>query len=278
MTEGQSWLPDTVKNLLKNSEAHYRSIGFRRVASLMSSTLNSASDIGPITPEFYTKYVRCLTDDSAQLVRSFGFPKNVTEYFVNSMARSIDLVQQVLTELDSLGKTPTFNGTTGKKEDAEAIQRFFSENELSDPVQKGSDPADILAAAEPFFDMVYEHVFRPGRDYLISQLDLAAGHDRMLVVSEEILSIEKAVRQHGEVFSDFRYVQTHPGDLSDDGSAWKVLDDFDVPVDRFSRWAYFIYYKVPILTAMLPVHNIIFFALVQDTIEKRRSEGLGHSV
>lgn len=277
MTKGRSWLPDTVINLLKNSEVHYRSIGFRRVASLMSTTLRSA-DEGAVSPAFYPKYVRCLTDDSAQLVRSFGFPKDVTEYFITSMTRSIGLVEQILSELDSSGRTPTFNGTTGKKEDNEVFRRFFSTSGLSDPVMNGSGSLEILSNAEPFFNLVFEHSFLPGKDYLVSQLDLAVGHDRMLIVSEEILSVEKAIRENGEVFSDFRYVQTHPGDLSTDGSAWKVLDDFEVPVERFSRWAYFMYYKIPILTAMLPVHNIIFFSLVQETIEKRRSEGAGPSV
>ncbi len=271
MMEDRSWIPDTVKNILKNSETHYRSIGFRRVASLMSSTYRDVSDHNTISPEFYSKYVRLLIDDSSQLVRSFGFPKNVTEYFISSITRSIGLVEHVLSELDEKGKTPTFNGTTGKAEDAKEFQKYFSTTGLTDPMLNSSDPLEILGSAEPFFDLVYEHRFKPGRDYLISQLDLAVGHDRMLIVSEEILSVEKAVRENGEVFSDFRYVQTHPGDLSEQGTGWKVLDDFVVPINRFARWGYFMYYKVPILTAMLPVHNIIFFALVQDNIEKRHS-------
>lgn len=199
MTKGRSWLPDTVINLLKNSEVHYRSIGFRRVASLMSTTLRSA-DEGAVSPAFYPKYVRCLTDDSAQLVRSFGFPKDVTEYFITSMTRSIGLVEQILSELDSSGRTPTFNGTTGKKDDNEVFRRFFSTSGLSDPVMNGSGSLEILSNAEPFFNLVFEHSFLPGKDYLVSQLDLAVGHDRMLIVSEEILSVEKAIRENGEVF------------------------------------------------------------------------------
>lgn len=278
MTNEKSWLPETVMNLLKNSEAHYRSIGFRRVASHMVSTIRTASEEGTVHPEFYRKYVRCLTDDAVQLIRTFGFTKDVTDYFADSMVRSIRLTEQMLSELDSAGRTPTFNGTTGRKEDAEAFRDFFSASELMDPVASGPEVSDILYSAEPFFGLVYEHSFLPGKEYLVSQLDLAVGHDRMLTVSEEILSVEKAIRENGEVYADFSYAQTHPGDLSDDATAWRIMDGFDVPIDRFSRWAYFMYYKIPILTAMLPVHNIIFFSLVQDTIEKRSSGRQRYSV
>ncbi len=276
--EGLSWIPETVKNILKNSETHYRSIGFRRVASLISSACRDVSDLGTVSPKFYSEYVRLLTDDSSQLVRSFGFPKDITEYFIASLARSIGLIGQILSELDEKGKTPTFNGTTGRTEDAEAFRKYFSAAELTDPMRISSEPPEILGSAEPFFGLVYEHRFKPGRDYLVSQLDLAVGHDRMLAVSEEILSVEKTVSRDGGVFSDFGYAQTHPGDLTEQGNGWKICEDLVVPVDRFSRWGYFMYHKVPILTAMLPVHNIVFFSLVRNNIAKRRSEGRNPSV
>ena len=49
---------------------------------------------------------------------------------------------------------------------------------------------------------------------------------------------------------------------------------YSVPVAYFARWPLFMYYKVPIITAMLPVHNVIFFSLVQETVDKQRAAGV----
>jgi hypothetical protein len=34
------------------------------------------------------------------------------------------------------------------------------------------------------------------------------------------------------------------------------------------------YYKVPIITAMVPVHNVIFFSLVQENVAKQKAAGV----
>ena len=273
MAGEQSWLPETVKNLLERSEAHYRAVGFKRCAHHMKATLSSAVGEAMIPSDFYPRYVSLLKDDSKEFIMGLGFPERITDPFVRSMHRSIDLVAQVMSELDTASKTPTFSGSTSRKDDADAVNSYLSEHGLFDPVAEAEDPLGALELADPFYEMVHDHVFMPGRNYLIVQLELAAGRERMEQAADEILSVDRAIRERGEVYSDFRYAFSHPGDMTDDGK-WRVIEGFDVPVDYFARWALFMYYKVPIITAMLPVHNIIFFSLVQDRIAEQRRAGV----
>ena len=274
MAGEQSWLPETVRNILERSESHYRSVNFKRCAHHMKAALDSVSAGGAVAPDFYPRYVEKLKDDCREFIAGFGFEPSVTESFTRSMLRSIDLVAQALEEFDRTSKTPTFSGATTRREDAEAINAYLSAHGgLFDPMTVSQDPMEVLEAVDPFYEAVHDHVLVPGRNYLIVQMELAAGHERMLQVADEILSVEKAIRDRGEVFSDFRYAFANPGDMAENGE-WQIMEGYSVPVAYFARWPLFMYYKVPIITAMLPVHNVIFFSLVQETVDKQRAAGV----
>ena len=274
MAGEQSWLPETVRNILERSESHYRSVNFRRCAHHMKAALEDISSGRPLPADFYPRYVEKLKDDSREFIAGFGFGSPVTEAFTRSMQRSIDLVAQALEEFDRAGKTPTFSGVTSRREDVEAINSYLSAHGgLFDPMEVSEDPLKVLEAVDPFYEAVHDHVLIPGRNYLVVQMELAAGHDRMLQVADEILSVEKAIRDRGEVFSDFRYAFENPGDMTDSGE-WGIMEGYSVPVPYFARWPLFMYYKVPIITAMLPVHNVIFFSLVQETVARQKAAGV----
>ncbi|MBO5600063.1 MAG: hypothetical protein J5897_03360 [Candidatus Methanomethylophilus sp.] len=274
MAEEQSWLPETVRNILERSESHYRSVNFKRCAHHMKAALDAVSAGEPLSADFYDRYVQLLKDDCREFLAGFGFEPKITDLFTKSMLRSIDLVAQALGEFDRTGKTPTFSGATSRREDVEAINAYLSAHGgLFDPMKVSEDPLKVLEAVDPFYEAVHDHVLLPGRNYLIVQMELAAGHDRMLQVADEILSVEKAIRDKGEVYSDFRYAFENPGDLTESGE-WQIAEGYSVPVSYFARWPLFMYYKVPIITAMVPVHNVIFFSLVQENVAKQKAAGV----
>ena len=53
MAGEQSWLPETVRNILERSESHYRSVNFKRCAHHMKAALDSVSAGGAVAPDFY---------------------------------------------------------------------------------------------------------------------------------------------------------------------------------------------------------------------------------
>ena len=241
----------------------------------MKAALEAVSAGNPVPADFYPRYVEKLKDDAREFIAGFGFEASVTESFTKSMLRSIDLVAQALEEFDRTSKTPTFSGATTRREDAEAINAYLgAHGGLFDPMSVSQDPMEVLEAVDPFYEAVHDHVLVPGRNYLIVQMELAAGHERMLQVADEILSVEKAIRDRGEVFSDFRYAFANPGDMAENGE-WQIMEGYSVPVAYFARWSLFMYYKVPIIAAMLPVHNVIFFSLVQSEMEKKKEKPTG---
>ena len=240
----------------------------------MKAALDAVSAGEPLSADFYDRYVQLLKDDCREFLAGFGFEPKITDLFTKSMLRSIDLVAQALGEFDRTGKTPTFSGATSRREDVEAINAYLSAHGgLFDPMEVSEDPLKVLEAVDPFYEAVHDHVLLPGRNYLIVQMELAAGHDRMLQVADEILSVEKAIRDKGEVYSDFRYAFENPGDLTESGE-WQIAEGYSVPVSYFARWPLFMYYKVPIITAMVPVHNVIFFSLVQENVAKQKAAGV----
>lgn len=270
MANELSWIPETLKILLERSESHYRSINFKRTAHLMKQTYDDAVR-GSVSVEFYAKYVRVLKDDSKDFFKSFGFDEATTDAFIASMNRSIDAVQLMLNTLDKEGKTPTFNGATSKNEDVEAINAYLDENGgLFDPIESTPDHYSALEAMDPFYEVVYNHVFIPGRDFIVSQVDLAIGHDHMLEYADSILSVDGLIPDCKLNVADFRYAFQHPGNFNEDETGWVLTDKVTVPVKAIARWPLFMYYKVPIITAMLPIHNVIFFSLVQETMAKRK--------
>lgn len=273
MRNGQDWLPETVINLLTELERYYVSVGFRRTASLMRTSLSGARTDGSLPSDFYGRYVSLLKDDSRDMVSSFGFDEGTKETFIRSVSRSIDMVSDMLAQLDSEGRTPTFSGSAGKADDRHALETYINEYGISDPVSEGLTPYEVLSAADGFYNIVHDHVFVPGRSYLVSQLELAVGRDRTLAIVEELLCAEKTIRENGIAVSDFEYAFVHPGTFTKDMACWHIADGLDVSVGRFARWPLLVYYKTPILTSMLPVHNVIFFTLVQDAVEKRRETG-----
>lgn len=271
MAAEPSWIPETLKSILSKSESHYRSVGFKRCAHLMGKTLTEAES-GSVDPEFYEKYVHHLKDDAKEFMATFGFGPAVTQQFTDSMLKAIDSVHTLLVGLDKEGKTPTFNGATSKKEDVEALNKFLDEyGGLFDPLAAATDNYTALEHMSPFYEVVYNHVFIPGRDFLISQLELAVGHNKMQDISEAIFSINGLMEKNGVKMSDFRYAFQNPGDFDETEENWILNDHVSIPVESVARWPLFMYYLVPIITAMLPIHNVIFFSLVQSNIEKNRA-------
>ncbi|MCQ2078752.1 MAG: hypothetical protein MJZ38_01655 [archaeon] len=267
-----TWIPDSLRNLLQRSEAHYRSIGFKRTAHHMKASLESATSRGTISEDFYPRYVQLLKDDVKEFMHSWEIGRRLSEHFIDSMIYSIDRIASMLEDLDSRSKTPTFNGSTSHPEDVEAIEEYIDRNGgIYDPLTLTTDPYEALDLMDPFYDLIYNHVYVPGRDYLVSQLDLAVGHEKMMVLAEEILAVSMVLPMDGETVSDFRHAFQVPGYFTDDEASWVVADDCVVPIEEVARWPLFMYYKVPILTAMLPIHNIRFFYLVQDRIEQQSS-------
>ncbi|MCQ2084879.1 MAG: hypothetical protein MJZ21_01875 [archaeon] len=273
MAEDLSWVPETLINLLKRSESHYRAVGFKRTAHHISKALAEAEKSN-VNVEFYPKYVKLLKDDISDFITGMNFDRKVTDDFIGSMNQSIDAVSTLLAGLDAEGKTPTFNGSTSKPEDAASIRAFFEKyGTLYDPIRSTGNAFDALTFAIPTFEMVYNHVFTPGRAYLISQLELALGRDRTLEMVDSILSVYGIIPKGNELVSDYRYAYENPGDLSEDQKGWVLTDKVTIPVNSFARWSIFMYYKVQIITAMLPAHNVIFFAMVKNLINKRQAEG-----
>ena len=101
----------------------------------------------------------------------------------------------------------------------------------------------------------------------------------------ELKAIELAKKVFKADFADVRPISgtvanmavlfafANPGDMAENGE-WQIMEGYSVPVVYFARWPLFMYYKVPIITAMLPVHNVIFFSLVQETVDKQRAAGV----
>ncbi len=268
-----SWIPETLKTILSKSESHYRSVGFRRCAHLMGQTLASAES-GSVPADFYEKYVHHLKDDAREFMAGFGFGPAVTQQFTESVIKAIDSVYTLVVGLDKEGKTPTFNGATSKKADVEAMNSFLDEyGGLFDPLAAATDNFTALEHMAPFYEVVYNHVFIPGRDFLISQLELAVGHTKMQDISEAILSVNGLMEKNGEKMSDFRYAFQNPGKFDETEENWILNDRVTIPVESVARWPLFMYYLVPIVTAMLPIHNVIFFSLVQTQMEKNKAKG-----
>ncbi len=275
MAADQSWIPETLKTILSKSESHYRSVGFKRTAFLMNQTLLSA-EMGRIPDDFYEKYVLRLRDDARDFMATFGFGPAVTEQFTQSLLKAIDSVHTLLVGLDKEGKTPTFNGATSKKEDVEAMNAFLDEyGGLFDPLAAASDNYTALENMAPFYEVVYNHVFVPGRDFMVSQLELAVGHDKMKDIAEAIFSVNGLMEKDGQKMSDFRYAFQNPGRFDDTEENWILNDHVSVPVESVARWPLFMYYLVPIINAMLPIHNVIFFSLVQSEMEKKKEKPTG---
>ena len=85
----------------------------------------------------------------------------------------------------------------------------------------------------------------------------------------------RAMEKNGVKMSDFRYAFQNPGDFDDTEENWILNDHVTVPVESVARWPLFMYYLVPIINAMLPIHNVIFFSLVQSEMEKKKERPTG---
>lgn len=264
-----SWVPETLTKLLERSESHYRSVGFKRTAYLMKSTSEDAKN-NNVSVDFYGKYVRLLKDDASEFVGNMGFDAETKGAFVSSLHRSVDAVHVLLDTMDKDGKTPTFNGATSRKEDVEAVNVYLdAAGGIIDPVESTGNPYSALESADPFYETVYNHVYLPGKEFLVAQAGIPLGREHMMEYADAILSVDGLIPDKGENASDFRYAFQHPGKFTEDMKGWILTDRVTVPVKSIARWPILMYYKVPIVTAMLPVHNVVFFALVNETVRKK---------
>ncbi|MCQ2070461.1 MAG: hypothetical protein MJZ68_04970 [archaeon] len=267
MQDNSKWVSERLEALLGLSEAYYRSVGFKRVAFHMRKTLQAVKRDGVAPKDFYPGYVSKIKEDSAELVKRIGIDHRTSEVFASSIKRSVDSLTMQLDSINRAGRVSLYEPNTSKQEDRTAMDEFIAANGLNDP-GKAETPYDAVSQARPFGKVVLNHVYNPGMDYIQNQIGVALGLDKIGEFLEELFSV-RAVMDDG--ISDFRDIYCVDKRFSKKSSTVKVGGE-DVDMYEVARWPLLMYYKVPILTSMIAVHNVVFLSFVKTAVAEQTKD------